>query len=75
MFTGPWRGACPDDRRRVRLHSDEAGRRLGREFFGPLAVRTNRIMATRSPAELAVIETFLAEIVDAAVDYRQELER
>jgi hypothetical protein len=32
-------------------------------------------MATRSPAELTVIETFLAEIVDAATDYRQELER
>jgi DNA-binding MarR family transcriptional regulator len=64
-----------DDRRRVRLHSDESGRRLGREFFGPLAARTDRIMAARSPAELAVIEAFLAEIVDAAVDYRQELDR
>ena len=31
-------------------------------------------MAARSPAELAVIESFLAEIVDAAIDYRRELE-
>jgi DNA-binding MarR family transcriptional regulator len=69
------RQADADDRRRVRLHSDEAGRRLGREFFGPLATRTDRIMAARSPAELAVIEAFLAEVVDAAVEYRQELER
>lgn len=64
-----------DDRRRVRLHSDEPGRRLGREFFGPLAARTDRITAARTPAELAVIEAFLAEVVDAAVDYREELER
>lgn len=62
------------DRRRVRLHSGEAGRRLGRAFFGPLGARTDPIMAARSPAELAVIESFLAEIVDAAIDYRQELE-
>ncbi len=68
------RQADARDRRRVRLHSDEAGRRLGRAFFGPLAARTDRIMAARSPAELAVIESFLAEIVDAAIDYRRELE-
>lgn len=61
------------DRRRVRLHSGEAGRRLGQQFFGPLGERTDRIMAARSPAELAVIESFLAEVVGATVSYRRDL--
>ena len=39
----------PDDRRRIRLRSDQAGRRLGREFFGPLGARTDRIMAAAPP--------------------------
>jgi DNA-binding MarR family transcriptional regulator len=63
------------DRRRVRLRTDEPGRLLGREFFGPLARRTDPIMARRSAAELAVIERFLAETVRATAAYRDELER
>jgi DNA-binding MarR family transcriptional regulator len=63
------------DRRRVRLRTDEPGRQLGREFFGPLARRTDPIMAGRSAAELAAIERFLAETVRATAEYRDELER
>ena len=68
------READPDDRRRTRLHCDDEGQRLGREFFGPLARRTRPITDGRSAAELAVVERFLADIVSATIDYREELE-
>ena len=63
------------DRRRVRLRTDAPGRQLGHEFFGPLARRTDQIMAGLGVDELAVVERFLAETVRATAEYRDELER
>lgn len=64
----------PRDRRQVRLHYAESGLKLGLEFFGPLAERTDAIMNKLEPRQLEVVEAFMHEIVDAVVAYRQSLQ-
>lgn len=63
------------DRRQTRLHWQGPAMALAYEFFGPLGERTDPILARFAPAELEVIEQFLAAVADSTADYRAELER
>lgn len=61
------------DRRRVTLHHDAAGADVGRAFFGPLAARIDAVLADYTPEELAVVERFLTQVVDAVAHHRADL--
>jgi DNA-binding MarR family transcriptional regulator len=67
---------APDerDRRQTRLHWQGPGLELAAEFFGPLAARTEPIMAGLTVAELAVIEHFMAGMAEAIAAHRESLE-
>lgn len=62
------------DRRQVRLHQDEAGQRLGREFFGPLGARVGATMARYDEQQLELIEDFMATMAEAMAEHRRSLE-
>ena len=62
------------DRRQVRLHRDEAGQELGREFFGPLGARVDASMARYDDEQLELIEDFLATVAEAMAEHRRSLE-
>ncbi|SES72743.1 MarR family transcriptional regulator [Geodermatophilus poikilotrophus] len=56
-----------DDRRRVDVLVQDSAKELGWAFFGPLIDATAAVLDRRSPAERAVIDAFLDDMV-AAVD-------
>ena len=56
-----------DDRRRVDVLVQDSAKDLGWAFFGPLIDATAAVLDRRSPAERAVIDAFLDDMV-AAVD-------
>ena len=62
------------DRRQVRLHQDEAGRRLGREFFGPLGARVGATMERYDEQQLELIEDFMRTMAEAMAEHRRSLE-
>ena len=62
------------DRRQTRLHWQGPAMALAYEFFGPLAARTEPLMARYSVAELRTIEGFMADMAEAMADYRADLE-
>ena len=68
--------AGPDeqDRRQTRLHWQGPAMALAYEFFGPLAARTEPLMARYGVAELRTIEGFMADMAEAMADYRADLE-
>ncbi|GGU39281.1 MarR family winged helix-turn-helix transcriptional regulator [Streptomyces lavendofoliae] len=51
-----------DDRRVVHLHYAEAGRKLARDYFRPLARSTDTARGRFTPGELAVVVRFLTEM-------------
>ncbi|MFJ8648630.1 MarR family winged helix-turn-helix transcriptional regulator [Streptomyces sp. NPDC093546] len=51
-----------DDRRVVHLHYAEAGKRLARDYFQPLARGTDAARGRFTPEELGVVVRFLAEL-------------
>lgn len=59
------RTARTDDRRRVDVTVTDAAKRLGWAFFGPLIDTTRAVLAERSPAERAVVDSFLDDLVRA----------
>ena len=63
------------DRRQVRLHQDEAGQDLGREFFGPLGARVGASMDRYDDEQLALIEDFMATVAEAMAEHRRSLEQ
>ena len=62
------------DRRQIRLHQDPAGRKLGGEFFGPLAARVEATMAGYDEDQLELIEGFMRAMAEAMAAHRQSLE-
>lgn len=58
------------DRRRVTLHVDEAGERLGRSWFGPLSRRLDAVLADYGPGELALLAGFLERVVATVAEHR-----
>lgn len=62
------------DRRQTRLHWQGPAMALAYEFFGPLAERTEPLMARYSEEELRTIEGFMADMAEAMAGYRAELE-
>jgi DNA-binding MarR family transcriptional regulator len=59
------RAARTDDRRRVDVVVTDAAVELGWAFFGPVIDTTKAVLASRSPAERALIDAFLDDLVDA----------
>jgi DNA-binding MarR family transcriptional regulator len=59
------RVARTDDRRRVDVVVTEAAQELGWAFFGPVIDATRTVLAARTPAERAVIDRFLDDLVSA----------
>ena len=62
------------DRRQVRLHQDEAGQRLGQEFFGPLGARVGATMERYDEQQLELIEDFMRTMAEAMAEHRRSLE-
>jgi len=62
------------DRRQVRLHQDEAGQQLGREFFGPLGQRVEASMEHYDEQQLELIEDFMRTVAEAMAEHRRSLE-
>jgi DNA-binding MarR family transcriptional regulator len=62
------------DRRQVRLHRDDAGQELGREFFGPLGARVGASMDRYDEDQLELIEDFMATVAEAMAEHRRSLE-
>jgi len=58
----------PDDRRRVRLLVEPSAQKLGWEFFGPVITRIAGVAGALRPRELAVVNRFLAAILEATHD-------
>lgn len=56
-----------DDRRRIDLEVTSTAKELGWSFFGPLIDATVDVLAARSAADRAVIDTFLEDML-AALD-------
>ncbi len=54
-----------DDRRRVDVLVQDSAKDLGWAFFGPLIDATAAVLDRRSPAERAVIDAFLDDMVAA----------
>ncbi|MFD9380156.1 MarR family winged helix-turn-helix transcriptional regulator [Streptomyces sp. NPDC059999] len=51
-----------DDRRVVHVHYAQAGRRVARDYFRPLATSTDTVRGRFTPDELDVVVRFLAEM-------------
>jgi DNA-binding MarR family transcriptional regulator len=64
----------PSDNRVVHLRYTEQGVAAGTAFFGPLGDRTSAILASFSPAELAVISQFVTAAASALHDHVAALE-
>jgi DNA-binding MarR family transcriptional regulator len=62
------------DRRQTRLHWQGPAMALAYEFFGPLAKRTEPLMARYDATELRTIEGFMADMEEAMASYRADLE-
>ncbi|GAA1427107.1 MarR family winged helix-turn-helix transcriptional regulator [Microlunatus lacustris] len=62
------------DRRQVRLHQDQAGQELGREFFGPLGARIGASIERYDDDQLELIEDFMATVAEAMAEHRRSLE-
>jgi DNA-binding MarR family transcriptional regulator len=54
-----------DDRRRVDITVTGSAKDLGWEFFGPFIATTRSVLAERTPAQHAVIDQFLGDLVAA----------
>lgn len=62
------------DRRRVHIRLDELGWRVGREYFGELARRSDHELASFDDAELITIRRFMRSMITVMSDYRRESE-
>ncbi len=60
------------DRRRVTLHLDEAGDRLGRRWFGPLGGRLDAVLRDYDPDQLALLTGFLERVTATVAEHRSE---
>lgn len=58
------------DRRRVTLHVDDAGERLGRSWFGPLSRRLDTVLGDYDRDELALLAGFLERVVATVAEHR-----
>ncbi|KAB2977408.1 MarR family transcriptional regulator [Streptomyces sp. SS1-1] len=61
-----------DDRRVVHLHYAEPARAVARDYFRPLAERTDTALSRFSPDELAVVVRFLRELNAELVPLRAD---
>jgi DNA-binding MarR family transcriptional regulator len=61
------------DRRRVRLHYDPAGLAVAQGFFGPLGVRSRKVMDEFTPGEMATVARFLRAMTQTITRYREDL--
>jgi DNA-binding MarR family transcriptional regulator len=61
------------DRRKIFLRYAEPGAAVAREFFAPLAVRTETVMDQFSRVELQTVHRFLAAMVATMREHRDEL--
>jgi DNA-binding MarR family transcriptional regulator len=59
----------PDDLRGVLVEATDTTRRLGREFFGPLAKVERHLLARQSAGELHAIHTFLHDLACAIAEH------
>ncbi|QMU76520.1 MarR family transcriptional regulator [Streptacidiphilus sp. PB12-B1b] len=64
----------PSDNRIVHLRHTEQGRATGSAFFGPLAERTDAVLAQFDPRELAAIQRFVTAAAETTQDYLADLE-
>jgi DNA-binding MarR family transcriptional regulator len=55
----------PDDRRSVLIEATEETRRLGREFFGPLARQEQRLLERYDTEQLEAMREFLHDLANA----------
>jgi len=61
------------DRRVVHLRYGLPGMELAREFFRPLGVRTDEVMAGFTDEDLATVRRFLAGMTDALTEHHREV--
>lgn len=60
------------DRRQVQLHMTPKAYRDGSAMFLPLAMRMGQAMGAYSEAELDLVRRFMADMVEATIEARQE---
>lgn len=61
-----------NDRRRVHLRLADRGWRVGRDYFGELARRSDHELAGFDDAELDTIRRFLISMISVMAEYRHE---
>ncbi|MDG4785152.1 MarR family transcriptional regulator [Micromonospora sp. WMMD1102] len=61
------------DRRKIFLRYAEPGAAVARDFFAPLARRTEQVMRNFSDQELELVQRFLSSMVETTREHRDEL--
>ncbi len=64
----------PDDRRRAILEIQPEASELASAFFGPLGAAFERAMDRYTPQDLKIIAAFLADMTDATIRTREQLD-
>jgi DNA-binding MarR family transcriptional regulator len=68
------RDRAGSDRRSVHLHYADHGMALALDFFGPLGVASERIMADFTDLELATVKRYLTAMSDTIQNHRNSID-